>query len=291
MIKIYLDNQPFEKPESWADVPSERLPDLLRLLYFTPESGSNYLEIIRLALNAKPGQWKKLMQKHFSPNMGEKAREANAVVLHGFYQSLNWMETEPIHKQPFPYVEVEQVRFIGPNQTLRLILPEERFLTMSFGELTDAYIHFLAYIRQLVPGNEQLNLLIATLCRPERSSKEKQSLDWNGDAREPYNEYIVKERASLVAGLDEAVKMAILLYFAGNIKTVLDQYTVVGEGDGEPEAYPAQGLVKNGHLLAEKGIFGTLQQTKATNVHEVLLFLEEHRNDLLAEAERNQAEA
>ncbi|WP_461073964.1 hypothetical protein [Spirosoma horti] len=231
------------------------------------------------------------MQKHFSPKLGHKARKANAIVLYDLSRSLRWMETEPIQKQPFTHIDIKLERFIRPDETLRLLLPEERFYTMTYGELTDAYIHFLTYIRQLVPGSEHLNLLIATLCRPERPELEKAAKDWNGDAREAYNEFIAKERASLVSTLDEGVKMTILLYFAGNLKSILDQYQAFSEGgSSEPEEYPAQGFVKNQHLLAQKGIFGTLQETKSANVHEVLLFLEENSKDLLAEAERNKAE-
>lgn len=283
MFIVSLDKQSFQVPESWAEINHERLARLLHLLYFTPESPESMHEIIMLALNAKPKKWKELMQKHFSPKLGDKARHANAAVLHELFKLLNWMQTEPIEKQPFPAVTIDKTN---------LLLPEEHFLTMSFGELTEAYIHFLVYIRQLVAGNEHLDLLVSTLCRPERAEAEKVATNWNGDAREPYNEYLAKERAKLVKHLPEGVKMAILLFFAGNMKRLLEQYKVFG-GDSssdEPEEYPAQGLVKNGHLLAEKGVFGTLQETKSTNVHEVLLFLEEHRNDLLAEQERRKNE-
>ncbi|MCX6216571.1 hypothetical protein [Spirosoma sp.] len=281
MIQINLDNQNYNLPQSWADVPPERLAELLRLVYFTPGTGDYYLEIIRLALNVKPRVWKALMQKHFSPKIGKKARAANAIVLHDLYRFLGWMETEPIQKQPFPSIAVKG---------LTLLLPEEKFLTMSYGELTDAYIHFLVYLRQLVPGNDHLHLLISTICRPARSKAGK-GANWNGDEREAYNEFIVKQRAKAVAELDEGVKMAILLYFAGNMKAVLEQYQIFGEeGSESEEEYPGQGFVKNTHLLAQKGIFGTLNETKAVNLHEVLLFLEEHSKDLLAEAERKKAE-
>lgn len=278
MRTIHLDNTAYQLPERWADVPPERLAQLLQLVYFTPATGESYLEIIRLALNEKPRVWKLLMRKHFGPQIGKRARTANAIVLRDLYRLLGWMESEPIHERPFGSISVKGVDYL---------LPETGFLTMSFGELTDAYIHFLAYIRQLVPGNERLNLLVATLCRPPAPGN--RPADWNGDERELYNEYISRERAALVNELAEADKLAVLLFFAGNMKTLLGQYAIFGDGDGEPEEYPAQGLVKNAHLLAEKHIFGNMNGTKAANVHEVLLYLEEHRKDLLAEYERNKA--
>jgi hypothetical protein len=223
------------------------------------------------------------MQKHFGPGVSKKVKQANAIILYDLKHALRWMYQEPIHHQPFPALELDL--------NLTLLLPEADLLTMSYGELTDAYIHFLVYIKQLVPGDKHLDLLVATLCRPERardyaSSQAWTGPEWDGDKREPYNEFTAKGRAALIAGIPAGHKMAVLLFFAGNMQRVLDKYALFEGGDGEPEEYPGQGWVKNSHLLASKGIFGNINQVKAANVHDILLFLEEHRKDLLAEIEQ-----
>lgn len=279
MLSIELDGQPYQLPQSWSEVNTQRLPQLLQLIYFTPTTPDTIHQIIRLSLNMRAKAWAKLMHKHFGPQVGKKARQANAIVVHELKHALRWMYTEPIHKQPFPSLAVDNQAYL---------LPEADLLTLSFGELTDAYIHFLVFIRQLVPGDEHLNLLVATLCRPRRPGHYTTAPDWNGDHREDYNEFTAKERAKSVASLEPGHKMAVLLFFAGNMQRFMDKYAVFGGGDtdAEPEQYPGQGLLKNAHLLAEKGIFGTMNQTKATNVHEVFLFLEEHRQDILNEIEQ-----
>jgi hypothetical protein len=284
MRTIKLDGKAEQLPESWPDVAPEKIPELLQLIYFGTNSPADSHELIRTALQIPLKRWRAMMQKHFGPGVRAKTKEANAVVLHELKHALKWMYLEPIHHQPFPKIEMD----FG----LELLLPEADFLTMSYGELTDAYIHFLVYIRQLIPGNQHLDLLVATLCRPERATPGRtgdyqNSLEWDGDHREPYNEFTAKERAKLVALLEPGYKMAVLLFFAGNMQRVLDRYALFADGDGEPEEYPGQGWVKNSHLMASKNIFGSINQVKAANLHDVLLFLEENKKDLLAEIEQH----
>jgi len=160
---------------------------------------------------------------------------------------------------------------------------------MTYGELTDAYVHFMVFLRQIVPGDEHLNLLVATVCRPLRQGMYTADTTWNGDHREPYNEYIAKQRTASVNEVDYAQRMAILLYFAANLKAIMNRYAVFAseaEADTVAEDYPGQSMLKNQHLLAEKHIFGGVLQTKEANAHEVMLFLEENRKDLLARIER-----
>jgi hypothetical protein len=279
MLDIKLDGQPYQVPEGWHEVNATTLPLLLQNVYFTSVTPESLHERIRLSIGMTPKAWKKLMRIHFGPGVGKKKQQANAVVLHNLLHLLRWMQTEPIHQQPFR--ALPEMDFVP-----ELLLPETGFLAMSFGELTDAYIHFLVWLRQLVPGDEHLDLLVATVCRPARDVAELASPTWNGDHREPYNEFAARQRAKALATLEPGYKMAVALFFTGNMRAVLDRYEIFG-GEGEPEQYPGQGWIKNQHLLAEKGIFGTVDQTKAANIHDVLLYLEERRKDVLAEIQAN----
>ena len=278
---IQLDGQPYNLPERWEEIDPERLPRLIELLYLVPESGSMYHELIKAALNIRPKVWVKMMQKHFGNSVPKPVRTANAAVLSDIVQMLRWLWTQPMQTRPFESV------LVGPQS---YYLPEEQFRTMSYGELTDAYIHLTTFVRQLIPGDEHLNYLVATLCRPEREATGTDA-DWNGDRREPYNEYVSRDRISLISHVPFEERMAVMLYFASTVKGLMEQYAVFAPAaetveDVAEEDYPGQSFMKNQHLLAEKGIFGTMQETKKTNAHEVLLFLEEHRKDLLAQIEQ-----
>ncbi|MGF7217478.1 hypothetical protein GGR92_003652 [Spirosoma lacussanchae] len=284
MQTIQFDGQAYQLPEAWQELDPNHLPELVQLVYFTPQTEETSHTLLRIVLGIRRKRWQTMMQTHFGPKVGQRARRANAIVLHTLKHQLRWLYTEPIRQQPFTSLELD----FG----LELLLPEAGFYTMSYGELTDAYIHFLVYIRQLVQGQKHLDLLVATLCRPRRAGNYQAAPDWNGDHREPYNEHQAKERAKLLAHVEPGYKMAVLLFFLGNMQQILERYELWGQEEGEPEEYPGQGWVKNSHLLAGKGIFGNIDQTKAANVHDVLLFLEEHRKDLLADiAHRNQQEA
>ncbi|WP_374755035.1 hypothetical protein, partial [Arsenicibacter rosenii] len=118
-------------------------------------------------------------------------------------------------------------------------------------------------------------LLVATLCRPERVSgwgkPYRDDPAWNGDRREDYNEFKARDRLALVRKTGYPQRMAVLLYFAANFKTLMDRYAVFAQEAGADqtataEEYPGQSMMKNQHLLAEKHIFGNISQTKAANV-------------------------
>lgn len=287
MVTVTLDQQTYQLPQAWPEVNASQLPRLIQLVYLTPESPAMYHELIQVALSIKPKVWQKLMKKHFNPRLPESRRTANAGLIHQLVQALRWLWQQPMEKQPFEFLTA------GGFQ---LFLPDENFATMSYGELTDGYIHFMVFIRQLVAGDEHLNLLVATLCRPRRKGNYTADTAWNGDHREDYNEYKAKERAKSVATLPYENRMAVLLYFAASFKAMMNRYAVFQEEtaqDAQPsqpgrraEQYPGQSMLKNQHLLAEKHIFGSISQTKTANAHEVLLYLEEHRKDLLAQIER-----
>ncbi|UHG90107.1 hypothetical protein [Spirosoma oryzicola] len=275
---ITLDGIDYELPEAWDEVNQERLPNLIELVYLTPESGQMHHALIQLALNIRPRVWKKLHKTHFSPDLPDSVRYANAEVLGQLVAWLSWMWLKPMNKPPFAQLQVDGHAWL---------LAEPDFMSMSYGELTDLYIHLQAFVEQLVPGEERLNYLVATACRPRPKRGYTLQPGWNGDHREEYNEFLVRERVKLAAKIDYRDRLAVMLYVAATIKNLMNRYALFESeststaSDALPEAYSGQSFIKNAHLLAEKGIFGNLKQTQQANVHEVLLFLEEHRNDLL----------
>jgi hypothetical protein len=283
MRPIELDGTKYMLPESWNEVTPKQLPKLIKLVYLIPESGSMHLSLIQTALNIKPRVWKRLHRKHFSAGLSDGVRRQNAVVLMQLVDWLSWMWRKPVDQQPFAEIKA------GGHA---LLLPEAEFLTVSYGELTDLYIHLQAFIEQTVPGDERLNYLVATACRPRRPRGYTTDTSWNGDHREDYNEFVARERVKPVAKVDYQQRMMVLLYVASHIKSLMARYTLfkTDAGAGEAEAYAGQNFIKNQHLLAERGIFGNLKQTQQANAHEVLLFLEENHSDLLkqqADAEQN----
>lgn len=270
MQLIYVEGREYQFPTTWADIKKKDIPAMIELVFLRGETGETYHQILRIAMCLTPLQYAQFCQRHFSKSLPENVRAANGEVLHELFLQLSWLYKEPMTVCPFESYSIEDKEYI---------LPDEQFYAMSFAELSDAYIHMQAYVRQLIPGDERLNLLVATLLRPKRVGEKP--IDWDGDEREPYNEFIAKSRAKTMKALPDTVKVSVLVYFAACLQKMLDGYDIGGDGGGQ-EAYIGQGFIKNQHLLA-KGIYGTLDNVKKANAHEVLLALQENKADAIEE--------
>ncbi|GAB3802960.1 hypothetical protein GCM10028819_32100 [Spirosoma humi] len=276
MRTIQLDGVSYSLPQTWAEVKPDQLPKLIRLIYLTPENGHMYHQLLQTMLGIKPRAWAKLHRRHFGSQLSAAVRKKNAVVLHDLMRMCSWVWQEPMTSQPVEAITVDKTPWL---------LPEAGFVTVSYGELSDLYVHLQAYITQQETGEGELDYLVATACRPARSERECQDPDWNGDRRERYNEFIVRERVKQLKTVPFEKKLAVLLFVASTVQSVLSKYALFDPdakaSTGTGETYIGQGFIKNTHLLAEKGVFGNLKQTQQANAHEVLLFLEEFRADAI----------
>ena len=189
MKEIAINGQVFKLPESWPEVEKKQLPEILRQLYVLPESGSTYHNIIRSLLGYKPKAWEKLMRQFFAKGIQLKRNIQSATALAELLRMQSWMWQSDLTIAPMKGFEVSGVTWY---------LFEEGFKSMSFGEMSDAYIHAQAFIKQLVEGEDRLNMLVATVCRPERAGDYDSDLTWNGDRREAYNEHIARKRVELL---------------------------------------------------------------------------------------------
>ena len=283
MQKVKISGKVFDIPENWTEVPAEKLPELLRYLYVLPESAQTHHNIIRIVLGYTEKEWKKLMRNFFGKHRSDEQTNKSAENLRAILSLVNWMWKGDLTTTPLKHFNVNGQDWLAF---------EEGFKTMSFGELTDAYIHAQAFIKQLVEGQERLNLLVATVCRPERGGDYKSDPAWNGDPREDYNEHIAKSRAEQLKDKFDPEKILVMVYFLGTVKDFFSYFELF-DNDGSappvPEEFPGQSMVKNQHLLSQKQVFGSMTATKAANVHDVFLFLEEHHKDVKAEIAAHKA--
>jgi hypothetical protein len=283
MLEIFVNKKRVYLPEDWTEVPKKDLPELLRLLYVMPESGSTYHEIMRILIGYTPKQWTHTMQYYFGPTMSDDDMDRSAEALQKLLNAVSWMWKGDLTVAPWDGFMVNGKKWL---------LFESGFKSMTFGELSNAHINAQAFIKQLVEGDERLNMLVATICRPERTGNYKSDPAWNGDPREPYNEHIARYRADQIKDGYIKEKILVLMYFMGSLKEFFSFYDLFDNdslGPAPAEDYPGQSMIKNQHLLSEKHIFGGMDATKTANVHDVFQFLEEHRKDVKAENERIKA--
>lgn len=288
MHKVTINGKTVQLPQNWieaAGLDSLRgcFAELLETLYVYPASGATYHHVLRIMLGYSQPEWKKLMRHFFSDSRSQEQRDQSSEALAELLGLVSWMWKEELTVAPFQSVQVEGEPWL---------MFGDGFRSMSFGELTDAYIHAQAFIKQLVEGEERLNMLVATVCRPEKQGDYRVDPKWNGDAREEYNEHIATVRAGKLKGKLFPAKILVLVYFLGaakNFFSYFDLFDSDGSGPPQAEEYPGQSMIKNQHLLSGKAIFGTMSETKKANVHEVFQFLEEHNKDVKAEIERIKA--
>ncbi|MDR6195927.1 hypothetical protein [Siphonobacter sp. SORGH_AS_0500] len=287
MIDFIFEGEAKQFPQNWQEVKPSLLPVLLKKLFVESESPTTYHELLRLNLEYSTRQWRRFCKKYFSESLTDEKRERNAELLAFLLGRLSWMWSDPLSVQPFEWVRIGGKPFL---------LPDAQLKTMTYGELTDSYIHMRAYVDQLEKGEKRLNLLLSTICRPEVSAfNYKEDPFWDGDPREAYNEHVAEGRVELWEGVGLEKKIPILLFYVSILKDLVAAYQIYEEDSEQPaieEEYPGQGFVKNTYLLAEKGVFGNVNQTRQANAHAVLLFLEEYKKDeeykekLRQEAER-----
>jgi hypothetical protein len=271
---IEIEGKAYNFPTCWDDLKKKDIPDMIELVFLRGETGQTYHELLRIAMGATSLQYAQFCKRHFSKTLPEKVREANGVVLHELFMQLAWVYEQPMNILPFESYNHNYTEYI---------LPDPDFYAITFAELSDAYIHMQAYVKQVIAGDERLNLLVATLCRPKRQGE--MTPDWNGDHREPYNEFISKERSKEVAKWPDVIKVAVLIYYAACLQKMLGGYDIGGDSSGGEEDYIGQGFIKNQHLLAN-GIYGTLDNVKKANAHEVLLALHENKKDAIEARKR-----
>jgi hypothetical protein len=284
MLAITINGRVYELPETWQEVGHKELPELLRLLYVMPETGETYHSILRILLGYNQGQWGKLMIRFFGKKRPEEQKQKSSEALQEILSVVSWMWKGDLTIPPFDSFIVKGKKWL---------LFEPGFKSMSFGELSNAHINAQAFIKQLIEGDERLNVLVATICRPEQKGQYRNNPEWNGDPREPYNEHIARHRADQIADGFTKEKILVLMYFLGSLKEFFSFYDLFESdpsGPASQEDYPGQSLIKNQHLLSEKHIFGSMDATKTANVHEVFQFLEEHRKDIKEQNARIKAQ-
>src|SRR5215217_3180974 len=153
MIKININGQGFDLPESWTEVDRKKLPELLRNIFVASESGIAYHNILRVVLGFEQKKWGKLMNQFFGKACTAEKMDASSSALADLLRMLSWMWKSDLTIAPFESFEVD-------GKPWHLF--SEGFRSMSFGELSDAYIHAQAFIKQLIEGEERLNMLVAT---------------------------------------------------------------------------------------------------------------------------------
>ena len=153
--------------------------------------------------------------------------------------------------------------FIGPSDDF------ENLLMCEFAYTEDYFLRW----REDESNIQLLNELVAVLYRKKKSGYDEKKNE-DGDAREPFNEYLCKYYASAVIyHWPLAVKKAIAHWYDGcRTKMMQDFPSVFSGGGGEPAKY---GLLSIMRSVAEKGVHGKFKDVEGLHVRMVMVELDE----------------
>lgn len=185
-------------------------------------------------------------------------------------QALPWLRRPRTWFHPLP------ARWWGPRENFRNL----RFLEFIFA---DAY--FVAYAQDPT-ATKWLDLLVATLYRPQRRPYRPKAAEYGGDRREEFNPVHRDARAAQVAHLPLAEKLAVFTWYRGCRLQLERDYARVFTLAHEAAAVQASDGWAHVAREMSGSIFGTLEQTERQLVRDVLARMEDDARR--AEAQREQ---
>lgn len=119
----------------------------------------------------------------------------------------------------FPVIKVRLKKFYGP---------EDKLYNISYDEFRTAENWFLAFSK--TKDFKYLDLLVATLYRPKKKGVKINSLDYDGDIREPFNDHAIKTRSKSISKLPAGYKIAVFQFFFGCMNHLKEKFPMVFQG-------------------------------------------------------------
>jgi hypothetical protein len=250
-------------PGSWTELDPKQFARIIQVLHYS-KADEYTINVSLLALLFGKSGW------HILDNLPNEDLY-NLVPLTNFIR-----DEKPLIKNHFPTLNIHKQRCAAPAEDLS---------NLSFGEWCFAF-QFYTYFK-LTNDYTWVNKLIACLYRPMAGVQGKESPNYTGDIREPFNENLIESRSKRVDSIPEHFKLAVLAWFTLAVQEVMEfrplvfpvNNVVPDEATSEPEETPEidsrTWLTVFRELLGPK--WGTSDQLKNTNAMFVLDALEEQQ--------------
>ena len=173
---------------------------------------------------------------------------------HRILNLIRWVWRDNLTERPFNFITAGKVKYY---------LPADGFADTSAGEIAMFNIYNLQFLNQ-ASVNEETRLqifytILAQLCRPERKDLEtfRNSIEWNGDKREPYNSAKADEISEVLKKVPMAELMAIYQWLMTVNNAFLERNKeLFAEGKGEPIFGGGEGWIALIEDVAGMGKFG-----------------------------------
>lgn len=277
MQTLRIDNELFYMPSSWNELTGQQLLKIAEL----SSSGStlqyfftHLLLTITDLIPERQNEVEKSGEMLFWFKNGSKRYLISASDFVFISQKLQFLFTKKteegidkyyldssLTKQLIPSIKIGNKEYFGPADALTNLIFEE-------------YIHtetFLARFRQ-TKKEEYLHKLIAVLYRPG-SGIQRNSPNYKGDLREPFNDYLTDHYSRNMTRLPDAMKEAILIFYSGCKEFIVKKFkeAFYGKASSEDIFENFMGMVNN---LADSDVTKNDQIRKAW-LYDVMKTLQE----------------
>lgn len=185
------------------------------------------------------------------------------------FDTVRWAFKGRVETKPFQFFEIDGIKYY---------LPEDNYANTSSIELALLNIYYLSFVRKNNPVTDNLHLIAATICRPERKDLKlfKKIVErWTGDRREVYNSVLSEERAKLFKEKAPfGVMIAVLQYWeAMNNRFVKRFDDVFSGGDSKQIFQNGEGWLSMLADVAEVGVMGNLEKVYETNAYSLMMYV------------------
>lgn len=204
------------------------------------------------------------------------------------FHTVRWAFKEKVETKPFDFFEVEGVKYY---------LPEDNYANTSSIEMALMNIYYLSFTRKHEPVTDNLYLLVATICRPERTDLKlfrKIIERWTGDRREVFNSVLAEERAKVFKEKAPlGVMIAVLQYWeAMNNRFVKRFDDVFNGGDGKALFHNGEGWLAMLEDIAEIGVMGNIEKVYEANAYSLMMYVlhKQKKIERLEEMKASQAD-
>lgn len=192
--------------------------------------------------------------------------------LASLFDCVEWMQT------PSPSPPINSFRHRGK----RYYFPKAKLSNITIIEFAALDLCFNVYRDAAEKGEHDraemfLNKLVGYMCRPaDRTVSMTDAHNFRGDVREPFNSAVCDGRAKTVAKFPDHIRIACVLFFTSCKQHIYNMYKhpLFEGGSGKPNArYWLDAASK-----MAGGKFGTLEQTRFTNLYD---FLDEMKEQVI----------
>ena len=185
------------------------------------------------------------------------------------FNTVRWAFQGRIENKPFEFFEINGIRFY---------LPDLNYSNTSAIEMALLNIYYLSFVRKTNPVTDNLYLIVATICRPERMDLkifERLADKWTGDKREVFNYVFSEERAKLFKEkVPFGILIAILQYWEAMNNRFIKRFDeVFNGGEGKQIFQNGEGWLAMLADVAEVGVMGNLEKVYETNAFSLMMYL------------------